>query len=98
MVIPAAGGGYLRQLPYGLMKRGFAQARASGSPGMFYVHPWELDPDQPRLPVSPITRVRHYRGLARTESILERLLGEVSFTSVKTRISGLQPPPGSKLG
>ena len=49
---------------------------------MFYVHPWEIDTDQPQLPVSWLTRQRHYRGIAKTWPRLERLLGEFRFTSV----------------
>jgi hypothetical protein len=49
---------------------------------MFYLHPWELDPGQPRVPVPWITRVRHYRGLAQAEARLERLLRDFPFTSV----------------
>ncbi|MFQ5530747.1 MAG: DUF3473 domain-containing protein, partial [Gemmatimonadota bacterium] len=52
-------------------------------PGMFYIHPWEVDPDQPRLPVPLLARVRHYGGLRRTLSRLERLLSEFPFTSVE---------------
>jgi hypothetical protein len=49
---------------------------------MFYVHPWEIDPDQPRIAAPWLTRVRHYRGLDRTLPRLERLLTEFRFTSV----------------
>ncbi len=86
--LPAAGGGYLRQLPLGLIKRGFDQAADRGQPGMFYIHPWEIDPDQPRLPVGWITRRRHYGGLKKTMSRLERLLSEFRFTSVSRWLKG----------
>jgi hypothetical protein len=52
---------------------------------MFYIHPWELDPDQPRIPVPFLQRVRHYRGLGRMEDRLSRLLQEFRFTSVRAR-------------
>jgi len=80
--VPAAGGGYLRQLPFVFIHRAFSQFTARGIPGMFYVHPWELDPDQPRIPTSLFTRLRHYRGLRTVKSRLERLLAEFRFTSV----------------
>jgi polysaccharide deacetylase family protein (PEP-CTERM system associated) len=80
--VPAAGGGYLRQLPLGLIRRAFRQVEERGEPGMFYIHPWEIDPDQPRLPVGWLTRIRHYRGLERTMARLEQLLTEFRFTSV----------------
>jgi polysaccharide deacetylase family protein (PEP-CTERM system associated) len=81
--IPAAGGGYLRQLPLGLIRRAFREFQADGKPGMFYIHPWEVDPDQPRLDVGWLTRMRHYRGLDRTLPRLESLLSEFRFTSVQ---------------
>lgn len=81
--IPAAGGGYLRQFPLGVIRRAFAQQAGRGQPGMFYIHPWEIDPDQPRLPVGWLTRFRHYRGLGSTAKRLERLLTEFRFTSVR---------------
>ena len=80
--IPAAGGGYLRQFPFWLIRRAFAQAEALSSPGTFYVHPWEIDPDQPRLPVGPITRLRHYRGLNGALARIRRLLQAFRFTSI----------------
>ncbi len=80
--LPAAGGGYLRQLPFGLVRRAFREHTALNRPAMFYIHPWEVDPEQPRLDVSLITRIRHYRGLARTLPRLERLVAEFRFTSV----------------
>ena len=81
--VPAAGGGYLRQLPLGLIEAAFREAGRRSAPGMFYIHPWEVDPDQPRLPVGLVTRVRHYRGLDRTLGRLARLLDRFPFTSVR---------------
>ena len=49
---------------------------------MFYVHPWELDPDQPRIRVPTLTALRHYRGLEATATRLDRLLGSFRFSSV----------------
>jgi hypothetical protein len=83
VAFPAAGGAYLRQLPYGLIHRAFSEYRARGVPAMFYVHPWEVDPGQPRLPVPLISRLRHYRGLDGMLGRLERLLRDFNFTSVE---------------
>ena len=80
---PAAGGGYFRQLPYALTRAAFRDCTRRDVPGTFYVHPWELDPDQPRLPVSWSARARHYGGLKRTAPRLERLLTEFRFNSVR---------------
>ena len=66
--------------------RGLAGDQPGQSPGakpvVFYVHPWELDPDQPRLGVGATSRIRHYAGLDRTSDRLRRLLAEFRFTSV----------------
>lgn len=83
--VPAAGGGYLRHLPYALAERAARQNGARGTSGMFYVHPWEIDEGQPRLPVSPFTRLRHYGGIHRTLPRLERLLSRFPFVSVERR-------------
>jgi polysaccharide deacetylase family protein (PEP-CTERM system associated) len=80
--IPAAGGGYLRQFPYGVIRHAFREHTAAGSPAVFYIHPWEVDPEQPRMDVPLLTRIRHYRNLNRTAALIERLLSEFKFTSV----------------
>jgi len=85
--IPAAGGGYLRQLPFSVVQRAFQEHDAHRIPGVFYIHPWELDPDQPRIRVGPLTRLRHYRGLKNSRARLGRLLSEFKFTSVAGRLS-----------
>jgi polysaccharide deacetylase family protein (PEP-CTERM system associated) len=81
--LPAAGGAYLRHLPFALIRRAFREHETRGIPGMFYIHPWELDPDQPRLRVPALTRLRHYGGLHRTRRRIERLLEEFRFTSAQ---------------
>jgi polysaccharide deacetylase family protein (PEP-CTERM system associated) len=88
--LPAAGGAYLRQLPLGLVRRAFREHAARGASGVFYVHPWELDPEQPRLDVSWLTRLRHYRGLARTRARIAALLAEFRWSSIARRY-GLDP-------
>lgn len=88
--LPAAGGGWFRQLPFALTRRAFREHSVAGVPAVFYVHPWEIDPAQPRLATSTITRVRHYRGLDRTMPRLERLLGEFRFTSVRHSLRNSQ--------
>ena len=89
--LPAAGGGYLRQLPYRLTERAFDEHVARYESGMFYIHPWEIDEGQPRLGVSMLTRFRHYNGLGRTLPRLERLLTRFRFTSAERHY-------GSRLG
>jgi polysaccharide deacetylase family protein (PEP-CTERM system associated) len=80
--IPAAGGGYLRQLPFALIRRAFRQAEGRSQAATFYIHPWEIDADQPRVPVSMLTRVRHYRGLARTLERVDRILDSFRFGAI----------------
>jgi len=80
--VPAAGGGYFRLFPYRLTRWLLNRAnRGSGSPAVFYLHPWEVDLEQPRQHQAPLrSRVRHYLNLGRTEHRLQRLLGDFSWT------------------
>jgi len=91
--VPVGGGGYFRLYPLALTRRWLRQINASGHPFMFYVHPWELDPDQPRLRgCSPLSRFRHYINLARTESRLHRLLESFCFAPMSSLIPAVQLP------
>lgn len=78
---PCAGGGYFRLLPYAVFKHGFRRVnRRDGRAGVFYFHPWEIDPQQPRVPgVTVRNRVRHYLNLTRTASRVEHLLRDFRF-------------------
>lgn len=83
-VAPIGGGGYLRLLPYrytaaGLRRVNFQECRAA----CLYLHPWELDPGQPRLARGAVARWRTYIGLAGMEGKLRRLLREFSFSTVR---------------
>ncbi len=80
--LPASGGGYFRLLPYPLTRRLLRHAsRANRSPSIFYLHPWEIDPEQPRQNAAPfLSRFRHYLNLGRTEPRLRRLLRNFSWT------------------
>ena len=83
--VPAAGGGYLRQFPPAVIRHAFRRLEASGVPGVFYIHPWEVDPGQPRIPVGRLTQIRHYRGLDQALPRMDRLLSEFRFTSIAER-------------
>jgi len=87
--IPAAGGGYLRQFPLAVIRRAFREASERGEPATFYIHPWEIDPGQPRLRVSAVNRVRHYRGLAGTIGRIEALLDEFAFGTIASYLPQL---------
>jgi polysaccharide deacetylase family protein (PEP-CTERM system associated) len=78
--LPVAGGGYFRILPYWWAKWGIARVnRSDRRPAVFYLHPWEIDPLQPRLRVGRLSAFRHYRHLDQTESRLRRLLSDFRF-------------------
>jgi polysaccharide deacetylase family protein (PEP-CTERM system associated) len=74
--LPAGGGGYFRLAPYSLSRWALRRVNEiDRQPAIFYMHPWEIDPDQPRVPGTGLkTRFRHYVNLHKTESRLGRLL------------------------
>jgi polysaccharide deacetylase family protein (PEP-CTERM system associated) len=80
--LPIGGGGYFRLLPYGWTRYGIGRLNAAGQPAVFYLHPWEIDPGQPRIPAGRLSVLRHYRNLSQTEPRLRRLLGEFCFGTV----------------
>jgi polysaccharide deacetylase family protein (PEP-CTERM system associated) len=80
MNLPVAGGGYFRILPYAWTHWGIARLnQVEQKPAIFYMHPWEIDHDQPRLPAGWLGRFRHYRNLAKTEDRLRSLLRDFRF-------------------
>lgn len=91
--VPCGGGGYFRLLPYWLSRLNLGRvARVEQRPCVFYFHPWEIDPGQPRIPGAPFkTRVRHYTNLAATEGRLARLLRDFSWG----RMDQVFPVPGA---
>jgi polysaccharide deacetylase family protein (PEP-CTERM system associated) len=74
--LPVGGGGYFRLYPYGLTRHALRAVNAAGRPFAAYLHPWELDPGQPRLRPGWLRAFRHYVNLHRTEGRLARLLGD----------------------
>jgi polysaccharide deacetylase family protein (PEP-CTERM system associated) len=85
-VLPAGGGAYFRHLPYKLVHDAMATAGHRGAPATFYIHPWELDEEQPRIDVPFLTRMRHYGGMSRTVPRLRRLLSQVRFQAIATTL------------
>jgi polysaccharide deacetylase family protein (PEP-CTERM system associated) len=84
MNLPFVGGGYLRHFPLAFIRWGMQRLNGwERRPAVVYIHPWELDPEQPRQRVRWATRLRHYRNLDRTEERLARLFSEYSFTSIR---------------
>ena len=96
--LPAAGGGYFRLLPYGVVRAALRQCERRHVPGTFYIHPWEIDPDQPRVRVPWLTRTRHYRGLGVTARRLERLLTEFRFTPIRETMLALRRRSSRPIG
>ncbi|TYC90692.1 XrtA system polysaccharide deacetylase [Novosphingobium sp. BW1] len=75
--LAAGGGGFFRVLPYAFTRWAIRQVNAEGRPAVFYFHPWEIDPDQPRVEGAPLrSRVRHYTNLRRMAGKLQRLTAE----------------------
>ncbi|MET0795178.1 MAG: DUF3473 domain-containing protein [Polyangiaceae bacterium] len=77
--MPFSGGFYLRALPLSLVQLGFRRCLEQREPAVCYVHPWELDPEQPPLPGSRLARLRHRVGLDGVGAKLEALLSEFEF-------------------
>ncbi|MSR46555.1 MAG: DUF3473 domain-containing protein [Planctomycetes bacterium] len=94
MNLPAAGGGYLRQLPLWFTRNALHAIAREGAPGVVYLHPWELDPGQPRAAPSVIGRLghlRHYRNLERTADRLAQLLAEFPFATCEALLPLARP-------
>jgi polysaccharide deacetylase family protein (PEP-CTERM system associated) len=88
--LPVGGGGYLRLLPAALLARRLRAAERRRGRGMIYLHPWELDPDQPVLSMGLAGTFRHRLGLRRTESKLRRLMSQFRFCDVRSTIDSLE--------
>lgn len=90
---PASGGGYFRLLPYAASRWLLEQMnRQDREAAVFYFHPWEVDPGQPRIPgINAKTRFRHYLNLHRTEARLKRLLSDFTWGRMDAVFLGAQP-------
>ena len=83
--LPVGGGGYLRLFPYTVTRWAIQHMNGTEQrPLIFYIHPWELDPAQPRMPGRLLSRFRHYVNLNTTEGKLHRLIGSFSFESLRS--------------
>ena len=88
--LPCSGGGYFRLLPYPLFRLALRRANRVSGAGLFYTHPWEIDPAQPRVAgASRLSRFRHYTGLAKTFPRLERLLRDFAWDRMDRVHAGL---------
>jgi len=85
--LPVGGGGYLRLFPLALLRRGLRQKERLGVPGCLYLHPWEVDPDQPRQRLGGLRGFRHYVNIRRTYDKLDRLLRDYRFVSLSSALA-----------
>ena len=86
--VPLSGGGYMRLFPYGVIRRGLSKINDDEKhPFVVYLHPWEFDPEQPRMNnISVLSKFRHYINLDGTAYKLKRLLNDFSFSSMENVI------------
>jgi polysaccharide deacetylase family protein (PEP-CTERM system associated) len=78
--LPIAGGGYFRLLPYAVTASGLRSINhRERQPALIYLHPWEIDPEQPRIRAGLVTRFRQYVNLDKTAARLSRLLQDFRF-------------------
>jgi len=87
--LPVAGGGYLRLLPARIVSRAIASVNRHGHPAIVYFHPWELDPDQPRLGLMGLSKFRHYVNVGTMHAKLQRLLGIHRFASAREVLASI---------
>ncbi len=70
-------------MPAGVVKWGIKRLNKEGYPAIVYIHPWEIDPGQPRLNLRGLSRFRHYVNLSRNSDKLKNLLSDVKFSSIE---------------
>ena len=81
--LAAGGGGFFRLLPYSFSRWAVRQVNGHGQPAIIYFHPWEIDPDQPRVPNAPLkSKLRHYTNLSVMAAKLKRLMGDFQWGRV----------------
>lgn len=81
--LPCSGGAYFRIYPYAVTRRNIESLNREGLPANFYIHPWELDPDHPRIPLPRRISLPHYFRLGSTVPKLRRLLSEFRFGTLQ---------------
>lgn len=87
--LPVSGGGYFRLYPYYLTKFFLQSLNKTGKSFVFYLHPWEIDPDQPRVKASWLSEFRHYNNLDKCHNRLHKLINDFSFTTMDKKIHEL---------
>ncbi len=94
--LPVAGGGYFRLYPYALSKAGLSQINRRNQPFIFYLHPWEIDPEQPKIAADWFSRFRHYNNLDKCETRLRRLLSDFKLGTAESVLTSLELIDSSK--
>ena len=88
-IVAAGGGGFFRMLPYKFSHWAVSQVNGEGRPAIIYFHPWEIDPEQPRVENAPLrSKVRHYTKLSAMEGKLKRLITDFQWTRVDALVEG----------
>jgi polysaccharide deacetylase family protein (PEP-CTERM system associated) len=88
--IPVAGGGYFRLFPYAFTRHALREVNLRDDvPFIFYLHPWEIDPGQPRIKASMLSMFRHYNNLSRCMARLESLVGDFTFDTARAVLGHL---------
>jgi polysaccharide deacetylase family protein (PEP-CTERM system associated) len=96
--LPLSGGGWFRMAPYAAFRAGLRRVNAAGMRGLFYFHPWEVDPGQPRVAAAPLrSRLRHYVGLAGMEAKVARLLRDFRWGRMDAVFAPEIAPPAGAL-
>jgi polysaccharide deacetylase family protein (PEP-CTERM system associated) len=88
--LPVGGGGYFRLYPYALTRFALRRVNAAGRPFAAYLHPWELDPEQPRLKPGRLRAFRHYVNLHRTEARLKALVRDFRLDTLSAALAAWQ--------
>jgi polysaccharide deacetylase family protein (PEP-CTERM system associated) len=96
--IPVAGGGYFRLYPYFFLRWLLRRVEKQDIPLVMYLHPWELDPGQPRMEGPLVSRIRHYLNLSRTETRLNQLLEDFEFAPICKVVAPISNLSQRKMG
>jgi len=88
--LPVAGGGYFRLFPYAASKMFLKSLEKQGAQLVMYLHPWELDPEQPRMDGPVLSKIRHYMNLGKTEERLRLLLSDFDFAPIHDAVDPIR--------
>lgn len=96
--VPIAGGGYFRLFPYAILRWLLRRVEGTGQPLVIYLHPWELDPAQPRMEGPLFSQFRHYLNLKRTEARLSSLLDDFPFIPLRDLLGDVRSAMCPSIG